>query len=45
MRTSSRPDIRNKIFRIGLHVVCLFVHPLAHSGFHFAGIIRELRFL
>ena len=39
--TSSPPNITNKVFRIGLHLACLLVHPIAHLGFHLSGIARE----
>jgi len=39
--TSSPLNITNKLFRIGLHLACMFVHPIGRLGFHFSGITRE----
>jgi hypothetical protein len=44
MTTSPEPKLPNKLFRIGMHLACLLVHPAAHVGFHLAGIAREFRF-
>jgi len=39
--TSSPLNFINKLFRIGLHLACIFVHPIGHLGFHLSGIARE----
>ncbi len=44
MTTSPPLHLMNKLYRISLHLACLFVHPAAHSGFHLSGIAREFRF-
>jgi len=44
MMTSSPSNPTSKLFRIGLHLACMFVHPITHLGFHLSGIAREFRF-
>jgi hypothetical protein len=36
-------DFPSKLYRIGLHLMCLLVHPIGHHRFHLSGIAREFR--
>jgi hypothetical protein len=36
-------DLSSKLYRIGLHLTCLLIHPIGHCRFHFSGIAREFR--
>src|SRR6202034_1465474 len=36
-------DLSSKLYRIGLHLTCLLVHPIGHHRFHLSGIAREFR--
>jgi hypothetical protein len=44
MTIPPQTPLLNKLYRIGLHLTCLFVYPVTHAGFHIAGIAREFRF-
>jgi hypothetical protein len=44
MTTSPRSHFVAKLYRISLHLACLFIHPAAHMGFHLSGIAREFCF-
>ncbi len=37
-------NLASKPFRIGLHLACLFVHPIDRVAFHVSGLLREFRF-
>jgi hypothetical protein len=42
MKILPTPNLESKTVRIGLHLGCLCLPPLAHAGFHLSGIAREL---
>ena len=44
MTTLPPSHLLNKLYRIGLNLVCLWVHPAAHLGFHLSGIAGEFHF-